>query len=258
LVERGGAGAASAAGAAREADVLMLVVVNAAQVEEVLFGAGEVAQALPRDGVVVVCSTVPPEAARATAERLQAMGLEMLDAPVSGGTSRAADGTLSVMASGSATAFARAQPVLAAIGAHVYNLGPACGMGSTMKVVNQLLCGVHLAVACEAVAFGAKAGIDPRLLYEIICGSAAVSHMFQTRVPHVLADDYSPHSAVDIFVKDLDIVLQAGKAHGFPLATAAAAHQLLVMASGAGYGTLDDAAVVKVFEDLLHYRIVED
>jgi 3-hydroxyisobutyrate dehydrogenase len=114
----------------------------------------------------------------------------------------------------------------------------------------------QLAVACEAMAFGAKAGIDPHLLYEIICHSGGASYVFETHMPHVLDSDYTPHSAVDIFVKDLDIVLQTAKRYRFPLVTAAAAHQLFLMASGAGYGDLDDAAAVKVFEELLDFKVM--
>jgi len=256
FVKQGGHKATSAAEAAKDADVLVIVVVNAEQVEDVLFGAGNAAKALPQGSVVMVCSTIDPDSAKINAERLKVMGLEMLDAPVSGGTSRAADGTLSIMAAGAQNAFAKAQPVMEAMGSNIYNLGESCGLGSMMKTVNQLLCGVHLAVACEAMAFGAKAGIDPHLLYEIICNSGGASYVFETHMPHILKDDYTPYSAVDVFVKDLDIVLQTGKAHRFPLVTAAAAHQLLVMASGAGYGELDDAAVVKIFEELLDFKVM--
>ena len=256
FVKQGGQKATCAAEAATGADVLVIVVVNAEQVNDVLFGAGHAATALPQGSVVMVCSTIDPDAAKINAERLRVMGLEMLDAPVSGGTSRAADGTLSIMAAGVPSAFAKAQPVMEAIGSHTYYLGESCGLGSMMKAVNQLLCGVHLAVACEAMAFGAKAGIDPHLLYEIICNSGGASYVFETHMSHVLKDDYAPHSSVDVFVKDLDIVLQTAQAHRFPLVTAAAAHQLLMMASGAGYGALDDAAVVKVFEELLDFKVM--
>jgi L-threonate 2-dehydrogenase len=197
-----------------------------------------------------LCSTVAPAYARQTAARLSAMGLEMLDAPVSGGVARAAEGKLSIMASGSPAAFARSEPVLDALAERVYRLGDECGQGSTVKMVNQLLAGVHIAAAAEAMALGVKAGVDPQQLYEVISNSAGSSWMFQNRVPHMLAGDYTPLSAVEIFVKDLGIVLETGKAQRFPLPLAATAHQLFLMAAAAGYGRLDDSAVVKVFEQL--------
>jgi 3-hydroxyisobutyrate dehydrogenase len=246
----GGATATTAAGAAQGADVLVLMVVNAEQAEAVLFGADGAAVALAPGSVVMLCSTVKPEYARKTGQRLAELGLAPLDAPVSGGVVKAAAGQLSIMASGSPAAFAKSEPVLAALAEKVYRLGDQCGQGSTVKMVNQLLAGVHIAASAEAMAFGVKAGVDPQQLYEVISNSAGASWMFQNRVPHMLAGDYTPFSAVDIFVKDLGIVLETGQMQRFPLPLAAAAHQLFLMAAAAGYGRLDDAAVVKVFEQL--------
>lgn len=250
LVAAGGMSVGSAAEAARGADVLIVMVATAEQAEEALFGAGDAAAALPAGALVMLCSTVAPADARQTAAQLRKLGLEMLDAPVSGGVARAAAGKLSMMASGSLAAFARAEPVLDALAERVYRLGDECGQGSTVKMVNQLLAGVHIAAAAEAMALGVKAGVDPQQLYEVISNSAGSSWMFQNRVPHMLAGDYTPLSAVEIFVKDLGIVLETGKAQRFPLPLAAVAHQMFLMAAAAGYGRLDDAAVVKVFEQL--------
>ena len=250
FVEAGGRGAETAAEAARGADVLVVMVVSGEQAEAVLFGDDGAAEALPRGSVIMLCSTVAPAYARAAGERVRARGLEMLDAPVSGGVVRAAEGKLSIMASGSAAAFAKTAPLLAVLAERVYRLGDECGQGSTVKMVNQLLAGIHIAAAAEAMALGVKAGVDPQQLYEVISNSAGSSWMFQNRVPHMLAGDYTPLSAVEIFVKDLGIVLETGKQQRFPLPLAAAAHQMFLMAAAAGYGRLDDAAVVKVFEQL--------
>jgi putative dehydrogenase len=126
-----------------------------------------------------------------------------------------------------------------------------------MKLVNQVLAGVHLAAAAEAIAFGAKAGIDPNRIFDVISNSAGASWMFQNRVPHILADDYTPHSAVEIWLKDLDLVVETGKEMQLPTPLAAVAHQLFVMAAASGYGRLDDAAVVKVFEKLANFRVLD-
>jgi 3-hydroxyisobutyrate dehydrogenase len=251
-------GVSSAAEAAEGADVLILMVLNAEQVESVLFGEEGAAAQLSAGGVVMVCSTVPPAFARLTAERLYALDLEMIDAPVSGGTGRAADGTLSMMTSGHPAAYERAEPVLTALAANVYRLGDECGQGSTMKMINQLLAGVHIVSAVEAMAFAAKSGMDLRTVYDIICTSAGGSWMFQNRMPHVLEDDYTPHSAVDIWIKDLGIVLETGKAERFPLPLTAAAYQIYVAASAQGWGRIDDAGIIKVYEMMGNMKIHEE
>lgn len=132
----------------------------------------------------------------------------------------------------------------------VYRLGDKAGPGSTTKMVNQHLAGVHIAAACEAMALGIRAGADPAQLYEVICNSAGSSWMFQNRVPHILAGDYSPLSAVEIFVKDLGIVLDAAKQMRFPLPLAAQALQLYVATAASGRGQEDDSAVIKYYADL--------
>jgi putative dehydrogenase len=246
----GGNGAGSPEEAARGADLLLVMVVNAAQAAEVLFGPSGAVPVLPAGAVVILSSTVPASAVRALGERLGASGHLLLDAPVSGGVVGAESGRLTIMASGAPEAFDKASEALAAVAGKVYRLGDAPGVGSTVKAVNQLLAGVHIAVAAEAMAFGTRAGADPRTLFEVISNSAGSSWMFANRVPHMLDGDYTPRSAVDIFIKDLGLVLDAGRELRFPLPLAAAAHQLFLMAAAAGLGREDDAAVVKVFEQL--------
>lgn len=246
----GGQRADSVQAAVRGADVVYLMVVNAAQVRDVLFGSGDAVAVLEPGTVVIVGSTIMPADAQKLAEQLAAHQIDLIDAPCSGGVVRASDGTLSVMASGPQRAFDKAAPVFEAVSANLFNLGEANGQGSVVKVINQLLCGVHIAAAAEAIALGVKAGVDSRQLFDVISVSAGTSWMFENRVPHMLAGDYTPLSAVDIFVKDLGIVLETGKGNTFPLPLAAAAHQLFLMASAAGHGRDDDSAVVKVYEQL--------
>ena len=250
LAAAGGQPAASPAATAEGAEVVIVMVVNAAQAEAVLLGPDGAVSAMAPAGVVVLSSTVPAADARALAEKVAAAGRLFLDAPVSGGTVGAESGKLTFMASGAPAAFAKAEAALAAMAGKVYRLGDAAGTGSTVKAVNQLLAGVHIAAAAEAMAFGVRAGADPRTLFEVISNSAGNSWMFGNRVPHMLDGDYTPRSAVDIFVKDLGLVLDAGRDLRFPLPQAAAAHQLFLMAAAAGLGREDDAAVVKVFERL--------
>ena len=246
----GGQSAASPKEAAANADALVLVVVSAAQVEQVLFGPDGAVGALPGGRVVMQCATVPPAFSKALGERLAAVGHPLLDAPLSGGRARADTGELTIMSSGAPTAYDQAQPILDAVAAKVYRLGDAPGTGSLVKTVNQLLAGVHIAAAAEAMALGTRAGANPRALYEVISNSAGNSWMFSNRVPHMLDGDYTPLSAVDIFVKDLGLVLDTGRDVKQSLPLAAAAHQLFLMASAAGWGRIDDAAVVKIYEQM--------
>ena len=245
----GGDAVASPAEAARGAEALFVFVVNAAQTEAALFGESGAVKALAPGTLVACCATVPPAAAEDLGRRVEAAGLLMLDAPVSGGGAKAATGEMTVMASGSAAAFQKAQPFLDAIASKIYRLGDKPGQGSKVKMINQLLAGVHIAAACEAMAFGMRNGIDPATLFDVISNSAGSSWMFQNRVPHILDGDYAPKSAVDIFVKDLGIVLETGKALTFPLPVAATAHQLFLAAAAKGLGREDDSAVVKVYAD---------
>ncbi|WP_119269388.1 L-threonate dehydrogenase [Taklimakanibacter deserti] len=247
LKEAGGFGTTSAGEGAKGADAVLTFVVNAEQTQTVLFGADGAAAALSQGSLVISCATVPPSFAEELARQLNGKGLLALDAPVSGGSAKAEAGEMTIMASGAAAAFEKAEPFLGAIASKVYRLGDAPGAGSRVKMINQLLAGVHIAVAAEAVALGIKAGIDPSLLYEVISNSAGSSWMFQNRVPHMISGDYTPRSAVDIFVKDLGIVLEAGRVLDFPLPIASTAHRLFAEAAAMGLGREDDAAVVKVY-----------
>ena len=246
----GGIVAATPAAAATGADVVVSVVVNAAQTEALLLGDGGVADAMPGDALFVSCATMDPAIARALAEKLEAGGRHYLDAPISGGAVRAAQGELTVMASGSAAAFARAEAVLASVAAKIFRLGDAAGQGSAFKMVNQLLAGVHIAVASEAMVFAASQGLDLALVYEVITASAGNSWMFENRMPHVLAGDYSPASAIDIFVKDLGIVDDMARAARMPTPIAAAALHMYLAASGMGMGRDDDSSVARVYATL--------
>jgi 3-hydroxyisobutyrate dehydrogenase len=243
----GGVACADPAEVARACEVLVSVVVNAAQTEEVLFGAKGAAEALRPGSVFVMCSTVDPGWSARTEEKLEARGLLYLDAPISGGAARAAKGEITMMTAGRPAAYAKCGNVLEGMAANVYKLGERAGAGSTVKIVNQLLAGVHIAAAAEAMALGIRAGVDPKALFEVITHSAGNSWMFENRMPHVLAGDYTPLSAVDIFVKDLGIVLDTARASKFPLPLASTAHQMFMQASAAGHGREDDAAVIKIF-----------
>ncbi|CAN7354736.1 L-threonate dehydrogenase [Rhizobium sp. LjRoot258] len=233
--------------AARELDAVVVVVLNSAQTEEVLFGKDGVVSKLSPGAVVIMCVTVAPEYARKAAERCSALGINFLDAPISGGSVKAANGKLSIMASGTPEAFSRARPALDAMAEKVFELGDAAGAGSAMKAVNQMLAGTHIAAMAEAITFGITQGIDPETFLKVIPQCAGTSWMLENRAPHVAAGDYTPHSAIDIWPKDLGIVLDVARASKFSAPITAAALQQFVAASGMGLGREDDAAVAKIY-----------
>ena len=243
----GGVACASPAEVAAACPVVISVVVNAAQTESVLFGEQGAAATMASGSVFIMCSTVDPNWSIAMGERLNALGLLYLDAPISGGAAKAASGQMTMMTSGAPAAYALCEPMLNAMAASVYKLGDHAGAGSKVKIINQLLAGVHIAAAAEAMALGLREGVDPAALYEVITHSAGNSWMFENRMAHVLAADYTPLSAVDIFVKDLGLVLDMARASKFPLPLSSTAHQMFMQASTAGFAKEDDSAVIKIF-----------
>jgi len=247
FVNAGGNGSKTPAQAAKTADVVVSVVVNAAQTEAILFGPNGVAETLPRDAVFVSSATMDPDVARRLAKQLEATARHYLDAPISGGAQRATEGKLTILASGSPAALAKARPALDAMAEKVYELGDTAGLGAAFKMVNQLLAGVHIAAASEAIAFAARQGLDIRKVYEVITASAGNSWMFENRMPHVLDGDYTPRSAVEIFVKDLGIVQDMARSTRFPAPIAAAALQMFLMTAACGMGRDDDASVARMY-----------
>ncbi len=243
----GGVACGSPAEVAAACEVVFSVVVNAEQTEAVLFGKEGAAAAMKPGSVFAMCSTVPPAFAMSLEARLEQMGLLFLDAPISGGAARAASGEMTMMSAGKPAVYAKCEAMLNAMAAKVYKLGDRAGNGSKVKIINQLLAGVHIAAAAEAMALGIREGVAPEDLYEVITHSAGNSWMFENRMAHVLSGDYTPLSAVDIFVKDLGLVLDTARATKFPLPLSATAHQMFMQASTAGYAKEDDAAVIKIF-----------
>ncbi len=232
---------------ASDLDVVVTVVLNAAQTESILFGDSDVVAQLRPGAVVIACATVPPAFARRMAQQCCNAGVLYLDAPMSGGSVKAAEGQLSYMASGSAEAFAAAKPVLDATAETVFELGDEAGAGSAMKAVNQMLAGIHIAAMAEALTFGMTQGVAPQKFVDVISRCAGTSWMLENRAPHVVAGDYSPHSSVDIWPKDLGIVLDIAKSARFGAPLTAAALQQFLAAAGSGLGGEDDAAVAKVY-----------
>jgi 3-hydroxyisobutyrate dehydrogenase len=242
----GGHAAASAQDAAKGADALILMVVNADQAEQALFADGAAA-ALGAGRLVILMATCPPDRVKAIGGKLADMGIDFLDAPVSGGVVGAEAGTLTIMAGGPRPVFERARPILSHLGDKLRHVGLNAGDGAAMKTVNQLLCGVHIAAAAECVALAERLGLDGAAVVEILSQSAAGSWMLGNRGPRMLMDDPPATSAVDIFVKDMGIVLSAGEQAKLGLPLSALARQMFLQAAGMGLGKADDSQVIAVY-----------
>jgi 3-hydroxyisobutyrate dehydrogenase-like beta-hydroxyacid dehydrogenase len=247
LVDLGAESSASPKDAAEGSEALVVMVANADQARGVLFGDGNVAEALAEGAVVVVMSTIGPEAVRELADNLAGSGLRTLDAPVSGGVARAERGDLLIMAGGPEDLFEELRPALEAMGSSVAHCGPRVGDGQAVKLVNQLLCGVHIAAAAEALAYAEALGLDPRFVFETIRHGAANSFMLEDRGERMLKEEFvPPKSALDIFVKDMGLVSQAAEEQGFETPLATAALEMYLAGKDAGLGTEDDSGVIRV------------
>ena len=248
LIELGAVSAASLGEVAEGTEALVLMVANAEQAEGVLFGERGAAEALPEGAAVVVMSTIGPEAVRELADALAERGLRTLDAPVSGGVARAEKGDLLIMAGGPEDLFEELRPVLRAMGSSVAHCGARVGDGQAVKLVNQLLCGVHIAAAGEALAYAEALDLDPRFVFETIRHGAANSFMLEDRGERMLNEEFvPPKSALDIFVKDMSLVRKTAEEQGFETPLSSAALELYLAGKEAGMGTEDDSGVIRMF-----------
>ncbi|EKO3660139.1 L-threonate dehydrogenase [Vibrio metschnikovii] len=234
---------------AHELDAVLLLVINAKQVKSILFDSGLAANLKPGTAIMV-SATISAQDAKDIEAGLKSYHLLMLDAPVSGGAIKAEAGDMTIIASGSIEAFTKLAPVLAATAGKVYNIGTEIGLGATVKIIHQLLAGVHIAAGAEAMALAARANIPLDLMYDVVTNAAGNSWMFENRMKHVVDGDYSPKSMVDIFVKDLNLVANTAQDLKFPLPLASTALNMFISASNAGFGQEDDSAVIKIFDGI--------
>ena len=239
--------ASSATEAAAGADVLAVMVATPAQVEDVLFGDQGAAGALGKGAVVLVMATVGPVAVEALAARLAEQGVDVVDAPVSGGVARATTGDLLMMVSGPEPALATVRPLLDAMSSMAPVVGAAPRDGQKVKLVNKLLCGVHIAAAAEGLAYAEALGLDAEACWEVVRHGAAASFMLDDRgdrMVHGAGDEV--RSALDIFVKDMGLVLAAARDNIYPAPLASVAEQLYLTGRRAGLGASDDSRLIEV------------
>ncbi|KAL9571781.1 hypothetical protein ACKAV7_004105 [Fusarium commune] len=245
--------ASSPAEAANGTAALILMVQNAVQAWDVLFGAGKAAEELSDGATIILSSTVPPSEARRIGDKLESLGrgLSLVDAPVSGGVVRAATGDLTMICSGTGSALGSVRGIILAMAgkeSNIYNVKGGVGAASSAKLINQLLAGVHIATAAESLAFASRLGLDTRQVYDIFNESTAWSWMFQNRATQMLDADWTPHSALAIFVKDLGIVLNEAKRLASYTPMSAVAHTLYIDGAARGWAKESDAGVVRLWE----------
>ncbi|KAJ0414476.1 NAD-binding of NADP-dependent 3-hydroxyisobutyrate dehydrogenase-domain-containing protein [Aspergillus carlsbadensis] len=232
---------------ARTSQFLICMAATAQQLDSILFDSSAINGI---DATIVLCSTVPPTYYDTLPARIAGIGrfdVAVVDAPVSGGTLRAANGTLTIFAAGSSAAISRATTLLHDMSERLYIISGGLGAASKVKMINQLLVGTHIAAASEAIALATKAGLNTEEVFDIIQCTSGSSWAWANRVPHMLEEDWTPLSALNIFVKDMGIVVSTGRAAQFPLPIAALTEQLYISASAQGFGKEDDAGLVRLF-----------
>lgn len=250
LNDQGLKSATSPAEAASGAQVLVIMVHNSAQVDQVLFETDGAAKVLPPGATIWLASTVSPEYVERLEKRLGQLSLNLIDGPVSGGVTGAQDAELAIIASGSLGAMADCASVMVSCSKIIHHVGESVGLASSVKLINQLLTASHIALTAEAISLGVRAGIKPEVLLQVITQSAGTSRQFEKRAPRMVAGDHTPHSTINIFLKDLDIAMDVARSLRFPIPIASMTHQMFTMAAGAGLGNDSDTTILKVYEQL--------
>ncbi len=251
---RGATVADSAEGVAAKVERTICMVETTGQAEAVITGERGIIRSAQSGHIVACMSTIDPLVARRLAEQLATRGVAMIDAPVSGGTERAASGELSIIVGGAAKTVAACQDLFGAMGAKVFHVG-ALGQGLAMKLVNNMLVQVNTVAVAEALVLGVKAGLDPKVIYDVVRASTGNSFAFETRAPRILKRDFTPGGTVDISFKDQELETAFAKQLGVPLLLANVSQQVYQMARAAGFNKEDGSAIVKVLERLAGVKV---
>ncbi len=248
-IAAGATGRPTPAAIAQDSSIVILLVVDAAQIETALFGTDGAVAALAPGAIVIVSSTVAPAFVVSVGERLTAAGVQLLDAPVSGGPQRAANGTMTIMVSGNAATIDACRAPLAAISGKCFVVGGQPGAAATFKVLNNQLAAVNLAAGAEAMALALRAGVDPRLFLEVVNASSGASWIFNDRMARALDGDKTPRAATTLLNKDVGIAVETAATLEFDAPLARAARDAFAAAVAAGLGAEDDAAMLQYYQD---------
>jgi 2-hydroxymethylglutarate dehydrogenase len=254
LLERGARAEESAERVAATVERTICIVETTAQAESVIAGERGIVKSAKPGHIVICMSTIDPFAARRLAETLAARGVAMLDAPVSGGTERAKSGELSIIAGGDQATFDACNDVFKAMGTNLFHVGPL-GSGLAMKLVNNMLIQVNTVAIAEAFVMGAKAGLDPKVMYDVIKVSTGASFALDHRVPRMITGDFKPGGTVDISYKDQELETAFAKSLGVPLLLANVSQQVYQMARALGFAKEDGASIVKVYEQMAGVKL---
>ncbi|MDX1568640.1 MAG: NAD(P)-dependent oxidoreductase [Longimicrobiales bacterium] len=254
LVEAGAEAGDGPADVARSCDIVITCVSDTPDVEEVVLGEGGIVEGVSRGSLVVDMSTISPHATRRIAARLEEEGAHMLDAPISGGSEGAANGTLSIMVGGEADQVERAMPAFQAMGETITHVGPI-GAGQTVKLVNQILVVGTMRAVAEALLFAEAADLDLQKTLDAVTGGAAGSWMLANRGPQVIRRDWSPGFTIDLQQKDVRLALGAADEMGVPLTGTAHIHQLYRTLQERGLGEEGNHALVKALEALAGFEV---
>ncbi len=255
LKKEGAKGASSLSEVGSDADTVFVMVLNVKQVEAVTLGENGAISGMKPGSTLIVTSTIAPSEIQKIADIASEKGIDTIDSPVSGGTGRAADGSLVMMVSCEDSVYEKCKDALLTVGSNTIRVGKKIGMGQTVKAANQLLVSIHVVATAEAMVLATKAGVDPELLFEVIKKSVGTSFMFEQKVPLILARDFRNRGALDIQIKDLDICLKMGRELDVPLYLSALSRELFIMAEGKGYGREDLCAVTKLLEEVAHVEV---
>jgi len=254
IVSAGGVSASSPREVAGAVDVLITMLPDSPQVLEVYLGANGAFEALRPDWLVIDMSSIDPAVSRDLAQRASAAGAEMLDAPVSGGDKGAIAGTLSIMVGGSDEAYARALPILSTMGKTVTHVGPS-GSGQVVKVCNQVVVAVVIEAVAEALVLGAKAGVDPNLIADVLQGGLAATRVLEMRRENMIGGNFEPGFRIRLHLKDLKNAMELARANAVPLPAASQVEQLMLSMLASGRGELDHSALITVLQDLAGFSI---
>lgn len=254
LIREGGLWADTPCQVAQQSDVVITMLPDSPEVEQVIAGQAGVFEGARPGQLIIDMSTISPVVARKLAREAQARGLDLLDAPVSGGETGAINATLSIMVGGKEEAFHRALPIFQAMGKTILHMGDS-GAGQVTKAANQIVTSINIAAVSEALVFAAKVGVDPARVRQALLGGSAYSRSLEIHGQRMLERNFKPGFRLKLHRKDLDIVLATGKEYGAPLWLTAQVHEMMNALIAAGHGDLDNSSLVMLLENLARTEI---
>lgn len=257
LVSGGAKGCANAAEVAKAADIIIIMVPDTPHVEEVLFGENGIAKGISAGKIVVDMSSISPIATKEFAQKINALGAEYLDAPVSGGEVGAKAGSLTIMVGGNEATFNKVKPLFELMGQNITLVG-GNGDGQTTKVANQIIVALNIQAVAEALLFASKAGADPARVRQALMGGFASSRILEVHGERMIKRTFNPGFRIELHQKDLNLALQGARAMGISLPNTATAQELMNACAGNGLSGMDHSALCRAIEIMANHQIARD